>query len=167
MSASQQYDFYVTRSTSRNGPYARISQEVSWSPDGEYRFLDSESLSHGTYFYKVEAVNAAGHSTFYGPVDVEIQVPSYVALLQNYPNPFNPTTTFSFELPEALSVRLVIYNPNGQVIRELISGEMPAGRHTVAWDAKDTHGVSVPTGIYLYQLTAGDFSETKKLTFIK
>lgn len=167
MSASQQYDFYVTRSTSRTGPYERISQEVSSSPDGEHRFVDSESLSPGTYFYKVEAVNAAGHSIFYGPVDVEIQVPSYVALLQNYPNPFNPTTTFTFELPEVLSVRLVIYNPNGQVIRELMDGEMPAGRHTVVWDAKDTHGVPVPTGIYLYQLTAGDFSETKKLTFIK
>jgi flagellar hook assembly protein FlgD len=96
-----------------------------------------------------------------------VQAPEKLALFQNYPNPFNPTTTFAFELPSAADVRLIIYNQKGQIVRELVNGEMAPGYHTVAWDARDSNGIQAPTGIYLYRLTAGDFSETKKLTLLK
>ena len=98
---------------------------------------------------------------------VSVQAPKEFALMQNYPNPFNPTTTFAFELPTTTQVRLVIYNQKGQLVRKLLDHEMTAGFHTLVWDAKDAFGVQVPTGIYLYRMTAGDFSETRKLTLMK
>ena len=88
-------------------------------------------------------------------------------LYQNYPNPFNPTTTFAFELPVETHVRLAVYNQTGQLVRTLVESTVQAGHHTIVWDAKDEFGHKVPTGIYIYRMTAGDFSETKKLTLLK
>lgn len=167
VSSKQRYEFYVSRSVSRSGPYARISPNVSGSANDEYRFVDSESLPPGPYFYQVEAVNVAGHSTVYGPVDVEIQAPTTIALHQNYPNPFNPTTTISFELPRSQFVSIVVYNPNGQRVRELAHREMSAGFHTIVWDAKDDHGQKMPSGLYFYQMTSGSVTQTRKLMLLK
>ncbi|MDZ7313673.1 MAG: right-handed parallel beta-helix repeat-containing protein [candidate division KSB1 bacterium] len=88
-------------------------------------------------------------------------------LAQNYPNPFNPNTTIRFALPEAGNVTLAIYNIYGQLVRQLVSGEMKAGWHSVVWDAKDDHGVRVASGVYLYVLKAGEFVAQRKLVLMK
>jgi len=93
-------------------------------------------------------------------------VTDYV-LEQNYPNPFwsaatspafgggNPETAISFQLPANSEVTLVIYNMNGQRVRELAAGEMAAGHHHVVWDATDVRGERVASGVYVYVLKAG------------
>jgi len=98
--------------------------------------------------------------------DVEIsdngQIPDDFLLKQNYPNPFNPSTTIEFALPRAANVRLNIHNILGEKVETLVSRPMSAGSYSVIWDAS-----SVPSGIYFYKITAGAFSETKKMTLIK
>ncbi|MDZ7304359.1 MAG: right-handed parallel beta-helix repeat-containing protein [candidate division KSB1 bacterium] len=88
-------------------------------------------------------------------------------LAQNYPNPFNPNTTIRFALPEAGNVTLAIYNIYGQLVRQLVSGEMKAGWHSVVWDAKNDNGTRVASGVYLYVIKAGSFTAQRKLVLMK
>jgi cytoskeletal protein CcmA (bactofilin family) len=93
-------------------------------------------------------------------------------LEQNYPNPFNPSTEISFQLPVASEVKLVIYSVTGQVVRELVNGELPAGRHTLSWNGRNRAGELMAAGVYLYRLTverngAAPVVMTRKLTVLK
>ncbi|MCG3118127.1 MAG: hypothetical protein ALAOOOJD_00266 [bacterium] len=88
-------------------------------------------------------------------------------LEQNYPNPFNPSTTISFALLQAGEVNLAIYNIYGQLVRQLVAGQMTAGRHSVIWNGKDERGQQVASGMYLYVLKAGEFTAQRKLVLMK
>jgi hypothetical protein len=88
-------------------------------------------------------------------------------LSQNYPNPFNPSTTIRFSLREAGTVRLSIYNLQGQEVRGLISTPMNAGQHTIAWDGKDNRGQLVPSGTYIYRFSVNGFVQTKRMSLVK
>ncbi|MBV6419404.1 MAG: hypothetical protein DAHOPDDO_00621 [Ignavibacteriaceae bacterium] len=94
-------------------------------------------------------------------------IPSEYALMQNYPNPFNPTTKIDFSLPIESDVKLVIYNILGQEVIQLVNNQMTAGNHSVNWNANDAADNNLTSGIYFYQLNAGDFRETKKMILLK
>lgn len=94
-------------------------------------------------------------------------LPTEFTLGANFPNPFNPTTTIRYALPQAAKVELRVFNILGQVVRKLVNEEKPAGYHQALWDGRDEEGRPVSTGIYLYQIRAGDFIETKKMQLIK
>ena len=81
---------------------------------------------------------------------------------QNYPNPFNPSTTLKFTLPTNEHVVLEIFNLLGERIDVLVDRQLQAGSHRINYVAK-----SLPTGVYLYRLTAGDYKEIKKMTLVK
>ncbi|MCC6549149.1 MAG: T9SS type A sorting domain-containing protein, partial [Ignavibacteriaceae bacterium] len=83
-------------------------------------------------------------------------------LMQNYPNPFNPTTDIIFTLPSGDNVRIVVYDLLGKEITTLAEGYLPAGRHTVKFNA---FGLS--SGIYFYSLQTKDCFKVKKLTVMK
>jgi len=96
------------------------------------------------------------------------QVPVVYALEANYPNPFNPSTTIVFELPVGESVGLVVFDAKGHVIRTLRSGEvLAAGRHETVWNGLDESGRPAPSGTYFYHLTAGGYSETRRMVLVK
>lgn len=110
-------------------------------------------------------------SIYYG-IEVAIdgqqtELPSNYSLAQNFPNPFNPETKIDFELPDAEIVTIEIFNVLGQNVRTLISEYKEAGKHSVTWNGTDNHSHPVPTGIYFYRMTAGDYIESKKMVFIK
>lgn len=90
------------------------------------------------------------------------KIPEQFVLYQNYPNPFNPSTTIRFSIPSSEFVTLKIYNTLGQEVIQLISKEMNAGTYSFNWNAGNIAG-----GIYYYRITAGNYSETKKLLFLK
>ena len=94
-------------------------------------------------------------------------VPTRYALHQNHPNPFNGRTTIPFELPEGGMVRLTIHNPLGQLVRELVEGRFDAGVYGLSWDGRDTMGMEVSSGIYLYRLDAGTFQDVRRMILIK
>ncbi|MDQ7054601.1 MAG: spondin domain-containing protein [candidate division KSB1 bacterium] len=93
--------------------------------------------------------------------------PGTFALHQNYPNPFNPETVIQFTVPETRQVRIAIYNLLGQEMVELVRGVMPAGTHRILWNGLDRHGNPVPSGVYLYELKAGDFQTIRKMTLLR
>jgi flagellar hook assembly protein FlgD len=87
--------------------------------------------------------------------------------LQNHPNPFNPETEISFRLPEAGHVVVKIFNTLGEEIRTFADAQFEAGDHSLRWDGKDNQGNSVSSGIYFYQLRAGEFKQTKRMNLLR
>ena len=101
-------------------------------------------------------------------VDDERGVPTVFRLEQNYPNPFNPSTTIDFSIPEQVQVTLEIYNVLGQRVATLVSGEMyDPGHYNVVWDGRNQAGNPVSSGMYIYRIQAGDFTDVKKMMFLK
>ena len=94
-------------------------------------------------------------------------LPADYALHQNYPNPFNPTTEISYHLPAPSEVRLEVFNLLGRWVTTLVDDHRDAGTHTITWHGTNSHGKPVSSGVYLYRLEAGAFSETKKMMLVK
>ena len=90
------------------------------------------------------------------------EIPAAYELAQNYPNPFNPSTEIQFTLPEATHVRLVVYNVMGREVAHLVEGSLGAGIHRVTFDAS-----GLPSGVYLYRITAGSFTRTNRMVLTK
>jgi hypothetical protein len=88
-----------------------------------------------------------------------IQIPTVFALHQNYPNPFNPSTQFNFDLPEAASVSLTVYDVLGREVATVVSEYRQAGYHFATWNADN-----VASGVYLARFTATDVLGQTKLT---
>ncbi|UCD95378.1 MAG: T9SS type A sorting domain-containing protein, partial [Candidatus Zixiibacteriota bacterium] len=94
-------------------------------------------------------------------------LPGSFSLSQNYPNPFNPRTFIKYRIPVRADVELLVYNLLGQKINTLVNETKSAGTHSVDWDGTDESGQTVAAGVYFYQLTAGDYSEARKMVFLK
>ncbi|MBK8661184.1 MAG: T9SS type A sorting domain-containing protein [Ignavibacteriales bacterium] len=94
-------------------------------------------------------------------VEVEL-APTTFTLDQNYPNPFNPTTMIRFSLPTTSVVILNVYNTLGEKVVTLLNGQMESGYHQVSFDA-----ANLPSGLYLYEIKAGEFSSIKKMVLLK
>jgi predicted outer membrane repeat protein/parallel beta-helix repeat protein len=89
-------------------------------------------------------------------------------LYQNYPNPFNPTTTISFFTTKSTeNTEITIYNIKGQKVKTIAKGEFDEGNHSVIWDGTDDSGKPVGSGVYLYELKAGNFNTTKKMILMR
>jgi ligand-binding sensor domain-containing protein len=89
-------------------------------------------------------------------------LPKEFALYQNYPNPFNPSTTFRYSIPNESKVIIKVYDILGKEIEALVSEEKPAGTYELIWNA-----ANLPSGVYFYQLRAGNLVETKKMLLLK
>jgi hypothetical protein len=97
-----------------------------------------------------------------GIKDVDHELISDFKLYQNYPNPFNPMTFINYQLPMTNKVRLKVFDMVGREITTLVNQQLPAGNHQVSWDAG-----RMPSGIYYYQLQAGNYQEVKKMILLK
>ncbi len=89
-------------------------------------------------------------------------VPQSFRLEQNYPNPFNPSTVINYSLHVNSHVRLSVFDLLGREVAQLVNTEKPAGSYSVTWNA-----LNVPSGVYFYRLSAGNFTETKKMLLEK
>jgi hypothetical protein len=92
----------------------------------------------------------------------ETDAPLTFALEQNYPNPFNPSTSIKFSLPETANVTLHVYSITGQLVATLVNEVKPAGVYNVSFDAS-----TLASGVYIYRINAGGFTDTQKMTLIK
>jgi len=128
-----------------------------------YSFIDM-NVASGKYSYRLKQVDLDGTSTTFTAVEVEVGTPATFDLSQNYPNPFNPSTRVNFSLPTASNVTLEVFDISGQKVATVISGYLTAGYHTAEIDAQK-FGLS--SGIYLYKLSAGQFTSTKKMILMK
>ena len=122
------------------------------------------------YVFHVRAVNEHGGGlpeevtvTLPSRVNTESEeLPAEVALEGNYPNPFNPETTIRYALPQTSPVQFVVYDMLGHEVAVLIDGIQPQGRHTVRF-----HADGLPTGTYVYRLTAGAKTLTRTMTLLR
>ena len=94
-------------------------------------------------------------------------IPAAFALNQNYPNPFNGRTEISFDLPEHSDVEIFIYDIAGRLVRGYEMVALSAGYHSIVWDGRDNSSGEVASGVYLYKLRAGEFSNAKKMLYLK
>ena len=97
----------------------------------------------------------------------ESALPETFTLYQNYPNPFNPITTLRYDLPEQAFVTLTIYDMLGREVTHLVSTTQEPGFKLVQWSGLDIMGRPVSAGVYLYQIRAGEFVQTKKMVLLK
>ena len=93
--------------------------------------------------------------------------PDEFKLYQNYPNPFSSQTTFQYDVAEATSVKIYIYNTLGQLVKTIDRGDNGVGTHTVEWDGKNDDGDTLSSGVYFYQLRTKDFNKTMKMLLVK
>ncbi len=89
-------------------------------------------------------------------------LPFKFVLDQNYPNPFNPVTSIHYSIPLAATVTLKIYDTNGKEISSLVNETQQSGDHSVEWN-----GDGITSGVYMYRITAGNYTETKKMVLLK
>jgi hypothetical protein len=87
--------------------------------------------------------------------------------LRSHPNPFNPSAVLQFELPHAARAKVRIFSVRGELVATLLDKRLEAGRNQVIWNGEDDYGRSVASGVYLYQVTAGTYAESKKMVLIK
>ena len=132
-------------------------QEVWLTPDGVAAGRDDV----------VEAAIAWINATTAADDEPKKSLPESFALLQNYPNPFNLSTTVSFDLPLRSRVVITVYNVVGQVVTTLLDEIRQAGHYDIKWDGKDQHGETIASGVYLYEMRAGEYTGTRKMLLLK
>ncbi len=115
-------------------------------------------------FTKVSSQDTFSFVFHTDPVSVKDlpSTPHAYKLEQNYPNPFNPTTTIQYNLHQPGFVNLKIFNILGVEVAVLVNEQQPSGRHEIQWDAHD-----IGSGIFLYKLTSGGHTQTKKMLLLK
>ena len=97
----------------------------------------------------------------------ESLIPEVFALHQNYPNPFNPVTNIQFDIPEESEVRMEIYNLMGQRVATLVNNTLEPGFHAVKWNGTNDFGKQLSSGMYIYRISANNFTSVKKLILMK
>ena len=162
----------------------QVSQDENFSSFVQNEMIADTSYtlhalqSNTSYYWRVSATNVAGSSVFsevryfttmfFDAVDETNDLtPKTYALFPAYPNPLNPSTVFTYNLPEKAEVQLVIYNSKGQFVRQLTSGTMTVGSHSVQWDGRDNDGLSVVSGLYFCSMKANNHIFTQKLLLLK
>ncbi len=139
-------------------------------------FIDSSYQTGSTVHYRLSAADYTGNVSGYSdtlsiridPTTADnIVSPAEYMLYPSYPNPFNPITTILYEIPEETTISLDIYNLRGQHITTLSHGDQQAGRYKRIWDGRDTSGKLVATGIYFARFSAGDYTKTVKMLYLK
>jgi sugar lactone lactonase YvrE len=94
-------------------------------------------------------------------------IPDGFVLSQNYPNPFNPTTNFSYSVPKASDVKIVVYDLFGREIKTLVNETKVAGTYSITWNGRDNNNRQVATGVYFYKMKAAGFEKTMKMMLMK
>jgi serine protease AprX len=153
--ASIPLDSY-TGQTDLNFRFRLVTDDVSYEGDGWY-------IDDVRFNFKPTSVEEEPGS-----------VPFQFSLGQSYPNPFNPTTTIPFTVHGSqftvhrhIRTTLKIYNIRGQLVRTLLDEEKEPGEYSVSWNGKDERGKEVASGLYFYQLIAGDKKITKRMVLLK
>ena len=158
-----------------NGTIVKTTDRgVTWTPQNSGITIDLNSVSMAHHSSKTAIAvgdNGTNLRTTNGGVtssDNEYfgTQPNTFTLLQNYPNPFNPSTVINYELPQAVYVRLVVYDVLGREVATLVNGGKEAGYRSVEFNAASAGG-GLPSGIYTYRMTAGTFVAVKKMLILK
>lgn len=125
------------------------------------------NLTYSYNYYEIIVRDNNDIGTVVGIDNDRLDLPVSYRLDQNYPNPFNPTTTINYGIEKSGNVTLKVYNIIGQEIVTLVHKNQHAGNYTLTWNGLDRHNRIVPAGVYIYQIVAGDFVQSKKMILLK
>jgi Secretion system C-terminal sorting domain len=126
-----------------------------------YNFKD-KNLIGGKYSYRLKQVDFDGQFKYSDVVEANVNIPLEFSLDQNYPNPFNPTTTISWQSPVNGWQTLKVYDVLGREVATLVNEYRLAGKYHITFDA-----ANLPSGVYYYRLTEGNYSSVKKMLLLK
>jgi hypothetical protein len=178
--------FEIERSVISNGVRNLTWEEIGFvegkgttTEIQNYSFTDKNVVS-GKYSYRLKQIDLDGSFTYSNEIEIEVEftMPIEFALEQNYPNPFNPSTKIRFVIPnevrnlkdfssqaprnDNMLVSLKVFDVLGNEVATLVDEFKPAGRYEVEFNAS-----FLSSGVYLYQLKAGEFIQTKKMILIR
>ncbi len=126
-------------------------------------YSDGSITNEGAYIDDIVVTGLSGARLAKDGTDLPVSFD----LSQNFPNPFNPTTTIKFDLPNESSVKLNVYNTNGQLVKSLVNTKMTAGSHQIMWDGRNEAGQIVSSGLYIYRIQAGNYVKSMKMMLMK
>jgi hypothetical protein len=132
-----------------------------------YSFVD-ENVNTGTYKYRLKQIDFDGSFTYSNEIEVVVDfTPKEFVLYQNYPNPFNPKTVISYQLPVTGNVTLKVYDILGNEVATLVNEEKQPGIYEFEFNSHSDKGQNLSSGIYFYQLRAGNFTQVKKMILLR
>ncbi len=144
-------------------PNPTSTAPITWRADFyAWAFDDGAMVEDSLTIYLDAESGEVLFSTVIVSNDEEPVTPDRFSLSQNYPNPFNPSTNIPFELSEASNVEINVYSILGQKVATIVSELYSAGSHTVQWNAQN-----LASGVYIYRMQAGGFTQTRKLILLK
>ncbi|MGH1363388.1 MAG: CHRD domain-containing protein [Calditrichia bacterium] len=154
-----------------NGPFALHAQVGA----EELGYSDNSGISGEWYRYFVTGIYPEGQSersNILSLIVVGLEeepgiVPEEFSLAQNFPNPFNPSTSIRYGLKQREAVTLRIFDTLGREVVRLVDEEQNAGQYKVDWNGMTANGQPVSSGIYFYQLEAGDFMQSRKMILLQ
>ncbi|MBC8229885.1 PQQ-binding-like beta-propeller repeat protein [bacterium] len=162
---------------SKSGYFALASADLSQKSiiqAGDKVEIIARDASGDVVAKVVRTIDADNIGKAYLNVNLKLgeMIPSQTVLLQNYPNPFNPETWIPYQLQESAKVMIRVYNTTGGLVRTLNLGQKASGYYlgrtqAAYWDGKNNAGEKVASGIYFYQINAGDFSATRRMLVVK
>ena len=126
-----------------------------------YSFTDQNPVA-GKSYYRLKQIDFDGSFEYSNIVEVDLTLPIEFSLEQNYPNPFNPATSIQYTISNKENVQLLVYNVLGKEVAILVNEEKPAGNYKAEFNASN-----LSSGVYFYELKAGNFIETKKMILLK
>jgi len=147
-----------------------VPEHAGINSNGLFTWTPTQDQANKTFQIIIAVFD--GHNIVYDTTSVKTSpvvsvkensgIPVQYELYQNYPNPFNPSTTIQFALPEEANVTLKVYNSMGKEVVTLINKILPAGYHSIVFNATD-----LVSGIYFYKIEAGNFSSVRKMLLMK
>lgn len=184
--------YAVLRSHEKQGKYSELDSYLTESSlrgagtvshANEYEYTDHSVLPGTTYFYKLVDIDVNGLRTEHGPIRVSTLAsgqplqpiaglpPEDFSISQNYPNPFNPSTRFTLSIPkmdlDELQVTVDIYNLSGKKVATLFNGKIGPGTYELHWNGLNESGITVPSGIYIYNLRSQLFNKARRMVLLR
>jgi hypothetical protein len=157
------YGFEIQRSSNEKDFFTIgfVSGNGTTTEQQNYSYTD-KNLLDGKNYYRLKQIDYGGSFEYSDVIEVEWRAFDTYLLEQNFPNPFNPLTTIGYGIKEKGNVKMTVVNAIGEEVAVLVNEEKEAGYHTVEFNAS-----TLPSGIYFYQLKAGEYTAVRKMILIK
>ena len=156
--------FEVERKTSESNLWQTIGNvpgRGTTTNSTDYYFND-DNLAPAVYNYRIKQIDYDGSIEYSHVINADLTTPNTFTLEQNYPNPFNPSTSISYSIPTSSFVSLKVYDILGNEVATLVNQTQAAGNYKISFDASN-----LSNGVYLYSIKADNFSDVKKMIFMK
>ncbi|MGD8307367.1 MAG: metallophosphoesterase [Ignavibacteria bacterium] len=158
------YGFYIERAIN-DSKWETISFIKGYGNSNspkDYNYIDYDITRTGNYTYRLKQIDIDGTYEYSNRIHVIKRIPDNFSLSQNYPNPFNPSTRIDFSIPERNLVILRIYNTLGEIVSELVNEIKEPGSYSITFNAQN-----LASGIYIYQLVAGEYVSASRMLLVK